>query len=198
MDDWTLASCRQEYTSTGLHEDDLAHDPFAQFRGWLAQARAAGIWEPNAMVLATAGADAAPSSRMVLLKGLGDDGFRFFTNYESRKGTDLDHNARCSLLFPWHPLERQVRVEGVAVRLDAADSDDYFAARPRGAQVGAWASRQSRVVPDRQALDDGYAAVGARWPEAVPVPRPEYWGGYCVQPEQVEFWQGRSHRMHDR
>lgn len=198
MDDTTLATWRQEYTSTGLSEDDVADEPVTQFRTWLAQAREAGIWEPNAMVLATVGRDAAPSARMVLLKGLGADGFCFFTNYESRKGTDLDRNARCSLLFPWHPLERQVRIDGSAVRIDLAESDAYFGSRPRGAQLGAWASPQSRVVPNRQALDDGYAEMSARWPDAVDVPRPEYWGGYRVQPEQVEFWQGRSDRMHDR
>lgn len=198
MDDQTLATWRQEYTSVGLAETDLAGDPVTQFRSWLGQARLAGIWEPNAMVLATVGPDAAPSARMVLLKGLDADGFCFFTNYQSRKATDLEHSPRCSLLFPWHPLERQVRVDGVASRLPAAASDAYFASRPRGARLGAWASPQSRVVPDRQALDDGYAGVTARWPDPVDVPRPEHWGGYRVRPELVEFWQGRSDRMHDR
>jgi len=197
MDDETLASWRHEYTSVGLSEHQLAGDPITQFGIWLAQAQEAGIWEPNAMVVSTAGA-AGPSSRMVLLKGVTPEGFAFYTNYESRKGEDLATDDRCSLLFPWHPLERQVRIDGLAVRTDPAESDAYFARRPRGAQLGAWASHQSRVVASREVLDAAYAAVSARWPHPGAVPRPDYWGGYRVRPEQVEFWQGRSSRMHDR
>lgn len=197
MDEQTLAAWRYEYTSVGLSEDQLSDEPIAQFRIWLAQAYEAGIWEPNAMVLATAGT-AGPSSRMVLLKGIDAEGFLFYTNYESRKARDLAHDPRCSLLFPWHPLERQIRIDGSAVRVAATISDAYFSTRPRGAQVGAWASAQSSVVASRDVLDAEYAEMSARWPESTEIPRPAYWGGYRVVPEQVEFWQGRSDRMHDR
>lgn len=197
MDDQTLAAWRYEYTSTGLAEQQIADDPVVQFRIWLAQAHEAGIWEPNAMVVATAGAT-GPSSRMVLLKGIDAEGFVFYTNYESRKARDLAYDARCSLLFPWHPLERQVRVDGHAERVSTAMSDAYFATRPRGAQLGAWASAQSSVVAGRDALDSEYAEASARWSESDEIPRPTHWGGYRVVPEQVEFWQGRSDRMHDR
>lgn len=197
MDDQKLAAWRYEYTSVGLGEDQLADDPIAQFATWLAQAHEAGIWEPNAMVLATVG-PTGPSSRMVLLKGTDAEGFVFYTNYESRKARDLAHDTRCSLLFPWHPLERQIRIDGPAARVDGSMSDAYFASRPRGAQVGAWASAQSSVVTGRDVLDAEYAEMSARWPESTGIPRPAYWGGYRVVPEQVEFWQGRSGRMHDR
>lgn len=197
MDDETLAAWRYEYTSMGLTEDQLAGDPIAQLEVWLAQAREAGIWEPNAMVLSTSG-EAGPSSRMVLLKGVDADGLVFYTNYTSRKADDLVREPRCSLLFPWHPLERQVRYDGPAARIPAVDSDAYFATRPRGAQLGAWASPQSRVVESRQALDAEYDEVSARWPEQTEVPRPGHWGGYRVAAERVEFWQGRPGRMHDR
>ena len=157
----------------------------------------AGLHEPNAFVLSTVGADCTPSSRIVLLKGLDDRGFVFFTNYASRKGDDLVSNAHCALLFPWHQLERQVRVEGTATRLSEAENDAYFATRPRSSQVGAWASPQSEVVPGRAALDARYEQVVTRFGEG-DVPRPGHWGGYCVSPERVEFWQGRLGRMHDR
>jgi pyridoxamine 5'-phosphate oxidase len=150
------------------------------------------------MVLTTVGADGMPSSRMVLLKGVGSDGFVFYTNYRSRKAVELDANPRCSLLFPWHALQRQVRIEGVARRVSREVSDAYFAGRPRGSQLGAWASPQSAVVPDRTNLDDAYAEAAERWPAPEPIPRPAHWGGYRVAAEEVEFWQGRSGRMHDR
>jgi pyridoxamine 5'-phosphate oxidase len=194
----SLEAWRQEYTAAGLYESDLADQPDVQLARWLAEARAAGLHEPNAMVLSTVGSDARPSSRMVLLKGLDDGGLVFYTNYESRKSRDLAANPRCCLLFPWEPLQRQVRVEGAARRLDTAVSDRYFAIRPRGAQIGAWASPQSTVVPDRDALEAAYAEAAARWRATEPVPRPEDWGGFVVQPEAVEFWQGRPDRMHDR
>ncbi len=191
-----LAALRAEYARGGLHESDLAADPVTMFRGWMAEAAASGMHEPNAMVVATASADGRPSSRMVLLKGLEDGGFRFFTNLGSRKGAELAGNPRCSLLFPWHPLERQVRVDGVAEELSRADVAAYFATRPRGAQLGAWASHQSHEVADRAELDARFAEVGERFPEEVPVP--DEWGGYVVVPDVVEFWQGRPGRMHDR
>jgi pyridoxamine 5'-phosphate oxidase len=193
-----MAAWRREYTAVGLYESDLADDPDTQLARWLAEARTAGLPEPNAMVLSTVGADGAPSSRMVLLKGLDDGGLVFYTNYGSRKGRDLAANPRCCLLFPWQPLQRQVRVEGVARRLSAEVSDRYFATRPRGAQLGAWASRQSTMVANREELEDAYAAAQARWADADPVPRPEEWGGFVLDPHTVEFWQGRPDRMHDR
>jgi pyridoxamine 5'-phosphate oxidase len=193
-----MAAWRREYTAAGLYEHDLADDPGVQLARWLAEARAAGLAEPNAMVLSTVGADGAPSSRLVLLKGLDAGGLVFYTNYASRKSRELAANPRCCLVFPWQPLQRQVRVEGRGRRLSGEVSDRYFATRPRGAQLGAWASRQSSVVADREELEEAYAAAQGRWPDAEPVPRPEEWGGFVVDPHTVEFWQGRPDRMHDR
>ena len=192
-----LSDLRREYAAGGLHERDLDPDPVGMFRRWMQDAVRAGIHEPNAFVLATGARDGTPTSRIVLLKGLDERGFVFFTNYSSRKGDDLAVNPRCALLFPWHQLERQVRVEGAAERLSDAENDAYFATRPRAAQLGAWASPQSEVVPDRAALDARYEEMVARFGEG-DVPRPVHWGGYCVAPEAVEFWQGRLGRMHDR
>jgi pyridoxamine 5'-phosphate oxidase len=191
-----LASLREDYARSGLVESDLAPDPVTMFRTWLDEALSAGLHEPNAMVVSTVGPDGAPSSRMTLLKGLDERGFVFFTNTRSRKGVELAANPRCALLFPWHPLERQVRIEGAATPLPAADVAAYFAVRPRGSQLGAWASRQSRPVSGREELQRALEEVAARFPGEVPVP--EEWGGYVVRPEVVEFWQGRPGRMHDR
>jgi pyridoxamine 5'-phosphate oxidase len=191
-----LAALRAEYARSGLVESDLAADPITMFRGWMNDAVAAGVHEPNAMVVATVGADGAPSSRMVLLKGLDERGFVFFTNTHSRKGSELAVNPRCALLFPWHPLERQVRVDGVASPLPAADVAAYFAVRPRDSQLGAWASHQSRPVSGRDELTKSFDEVAERFPDEVPVP--DEWGGYVVRPDAVEFWQGRPGRMHDR
>ncbi len=198
MADLDLASLRAEYARAGLTEADLEPDPVAMFRRWLDDAMAAGLHEPNAMVVATATADGQPSSRMVLLKGLSDAGFVFFTNTHSRKGVELSVNPRCALLFPWHPLERQVRIDGSVAPLAAADVAAYFAIRPRGSQLGAWASHLSRPVAGREELEAAYDEMAARYPEPDPVPVPEEWGGYVVRPEVVEFWQGRPGRMHDR
>ena len=196
-----LSTLREEYARGGLDVPDLAADPTAMFERWLGEAIAAGLHEPNAMVVATSTPDGTPSSRMVLLKGFDADGFVFFTNQASRKGDELAANPQCALLFPWHPLERQVRVEGVAEKLDAGRVETYFRSRPRGAQLGAWASAQSRPVSSRAELATSYARVQERFGAdegdgEVPVP-PE-WGGYLVVPEVVEFWQGRPGRMHDR
>ncbi|WP_328527555.1 pyridoxamine 5'-phosphate oxidase [Nocardioides sp. NBC_00368] len=192
-----LAAARESYTRDGLTEDDLAADPFQQFERWYAEARDAGIVEPNAMVVSTVSADGAPSSRTVLLKGFSTEGFTFFTNTASRKGSDLAHNPRCAVLFPWHPLERQVRIDGVAHQLSTEDVEAYFSQRPRGSQLGAHASHQSRVVTGREELAAAYERIEAQF-EGQPVPVPEEWGGYRVEPETVEFWQGRPGRMHDR
>ncbi|MQW74572.1 pyridoxamine 5'-phosphate oxidase [Nocardioides sp. dk4132] len=198
-----LAALREEYAAGGLTESDLAADPMTMFRGWLAEAIAAGLYEPTAMVVSSVGPDGAPSSRMVLLKGMHAEagpqgpGFVFFTNRESRKGTELSAEPRCSLLFPWHPLERQVRIDGVAEPLGRAEVEAYFSGRPRGSQLGAWASPQSRVVAGRGALAAAYDEVSTRF-EDRDVPTPEHWGGFVVRPAAVEFWQGRPGRMHDR
>jgi pyridoxamine 5'-phosphate oxidase len=194
--DLDLASLREDYTRSGLVETDLEPDPIAMFRRWLDDALAAGLHEPNAMVVSTVGADSAPSSRMMLLKGLDERGFVFYTNTRSRKGLELAANPRCSLLFPWHPLERQVRVDGTAAPLSDADVAAYFDVRPRGSQLGAWASHQSQPVAGREELQRALDEVTARFPGEIPVP--EEWGGYVVRPDVVEFWQGRPGRMHDR
>ncbi len=192
-----LAALRRDYAAGGLAEDDLTDDPMALFEQWFEQARTARLPEPNAMVVATVSPQGQPSARTVLLKGVGPDGFRFFTNLRSRKGLDLAAEPRCSVLFPWHDLERQVRVDGVAHELSRDDVAAYFAVRPRGSQLGAWASHQSTVVPDRESLSTAYDEAEARFADA-DVPVPDEWGGYVVRPETVEFWQGRTSRLHDR
>jgi pyridoxamine 5'-phosphate oxidase len=192
-----LSDLRREYAAGGLDESDLETEPVAMFRRWMHDAVAAGLHEPNAMVLSTVSAEGAPASRIVLLKGIDERGFVFFTNYESRKADDLDARPRCALLFPWHPLERQVRVEGTAARLSEHENDVYFGSRPRASQLGAWASPQSEVIPDRSVLEARYEEAAERFGEG-DVPRPENWGGFCVVPERVEFWQGRLGRLHDR
>ena len=194
----TLAALRREYGDHGLDLPDLADDPVTMFRRWLADTVAAGIHEPNAMVVATVGPDGRPSTRMVLLKELDERGFVFFTNYESRKAEEIAANQAVSLLFPWQDLQRQVRVEGTATRVSQADSEAYFATRPRESQLGAWASPQSRVVTSRSALDERYGGVLAQFADLDAVPLPPHWGGFRVAPEVVEFWQGRRGRMHDR
>ena len=192
-----LDDLRREYTQRGLREEDLAPDPFTQFGAWFDEVAQADIREPNAMTLATATPDGRPSARMVLLKGVDARGFAFFTNYESRKGAELAANPRAALVFFWVQLERQVRVEGRVERLSAEESDAYFASRPEGSQLGAWASQQSAVLPDRGPLEARYEELRAQY-EGHEVPRPPFWGGFRVVPETVEFWQGRVNRLHDR
>jgi pyridoxamine 5'-phosphate oxidase len=192
------ASMRRDYTERGpLLETDLASDWTSQFAAWFADAVAAGLHEPNAMIVGTAGTDGRPSARTVLLKAYDASGFVFYTNYESRKATDLAENAYASLVFPWFPMHRQVIVAGAVERVTRAETEAYFASRPRGSQLGAWASPQSRVVPDRAAVDDALTDVVERFGDG-PVPPPPHWGGLRVVPETVEFWQGRSSRLHDR
>ncbi len=176
----------------------LAADPDEQFERWMADAVAAGVPEPTAMVLATTSAAGHPRARIVLLKGHDQAGFRFFTNRTSRKGTDLAEVPRACLLFPWHPIFRQVIIEGAVRPLSEDDSAAYFATRPRASQLGAWASRQSTVISSRAELDARYAEMERRWPDGEPVPLPEFWGGYLLIPETFEFWHGRADRMHDR
>ena len=193
----SVVAAREEYTRGGLVESDLLPDPIAMFRRWYDDAHAAGLHEPNAMVVATVSADFAPAARLVLLKGVSDEGFAFYTNTGSRKGTELAGNPRVALLFPWHPLERQVRVDGTVTLLPRAEVDAYFAVRPRGSQLGAWASHQSSVVSGREELLAAYDDAERRYADGE-VPTPTEWGGYLVHPESVEFWQGRPGRMHDR
>lgn len=181
----------------GLHRDMLDPDPVAQFTRWLADAEAAGLPEPNAMVLATVSAAGQPRGRTVLLKSHDASGFVFYTNRTSRKGADLAAVARASLTFPWYALHRQVIIEGEVQELSAADSEPYFHSRPRGSQLGAWTSRQSTVIGSRDELEKRYAELEQRW-AGVPVPMPDFWGGYRVVPSVIEFWQGRVNRLHDR
>lgn len=196
-DDAAIADLRREYATGGLDESDLEADPVTMFARWFDAAREANLHEPNAMVLATVSSNGQPSARMVLLKGFDDEGFRFFTNTGSRKGLELAGNQACSLLFPWHLLERQVRVDGTAEPLAREEVEAYFSSRPRGSRVGAWASRQSRPVAGRTELDAAYTSYDERYP-GEEVPLPEEWGGYLVRPAVVEFWQGRTSRLHDR
>ncbi|WP_306206815.1 pyridoxamine 5'-phosphate oxidase [Actinoplanes sp. RD1] len=190
---------RRDYTEHApLLEADLAATWPEQFERWFADALGAGLPEPNAMIVATADAAGRPSSRTVLLKGWDARGFTFFTNYGSRKGTEAAANPYASLVFPWHPMQRQVIVAGQVQRVDRAETEAYFATRPRGSQLGAWASEQSRVAPDRKTIDDAYAAAAARFGEAGEIPAPPHWGGLRVVPGTVEFWQGRTSRLHDR
>ena len=187
-----------DYGSTDLSESEVLRDPMAQFAAWLDAAEAAEIFEPNAMVVSTVDADGTPSSRTVLLKGLDSDAFQFVTNYRSHKGRALEAHAAVSLLFPWYQLTRQVIVRGVAHRTDASTSDAYFATRPHGSRLAALASEQSEPVASRQVLEDRMQELEALYPEGSVVPRPEHWGGFRVVPSSIEFWQGRTSRLHDR
>jgi pyridoxamine 5'-phosphate oxidase len=171
-------------------------DPLGLFREWYERAVATGVVEPEAMALATATPDGVPSVRFVLLKGIDERGVSFYTNYESRKGRELTANPRAALAVLWKPLDRQVRVEGTVERLSAEESDAYFASRGRGSRLGAWASRQSAEIPDRDTLDSALSDADARYPDDIP--RPPYWGGYRLRPDVIEFWTGRPDRLHDR
>jgi pyridoxamine 5'-phosphate oxidase len=193
----TLAELRREYSLHSLDIADAAAEPVDQFRRWFSDARAAEILEPNAMTLATCGQDGTPSARIVLLKDVSDEGFVFFTQYRSRKGLELQANPRVAMVFFWKEIERQVRITGTAARVTDAENAAYFAQRPRGARLGAWASHQSTVIPDRASLEAEATRAGARFADD-DVPCPPYWGGYRVSPTEFEFWQGRPNRLHDR
>ncbi|WTU05226.1 pyridoxamine 5'-phosphate oxidase [Kitasatospora sp. NBC_00070] len=189
---------RKHYQHEGLAEKQLTAEPVAQFTEWFHQAVEAGVTEANAMVLSTADAQGRPSSRTVLLKGYDRRGFVFFTNYGSRKGSELAVNPWASLLFPWISLSRQVVVTGRVEKVGRDETAAYFRTRPHGSQLGAWASEQSSPVSSREVLEQRYAELERRYPEGEGVPVPPFWGGYRVVPETVEFWQGRENRLHDR
>jgi pyridoxamine 5'-phosphate oxidase len=190
---------RKQYREEGLAEADLAATPVEQFARWFKQAATEGrLFEPNAVIVSTADAEGRPSSRTVLLKHFDEQGFVFYTNYGSRKARDLAGNPYVSLLFPWHPMARQVIVTGVARRTGRDETAAYFRTRPHGSQLGAWASQQSSVIADRDGLDAAYAELARRYPEGEQVPVPPHWGGFRVAPRTVEFWQGRENRLHDR
>jgi pyridoxamine 5'-phosphate oxidase len=195
--DPTLAAMRRDYASAGLAEADALADPIAQFERWFADARRAEVHEPNAMTLATVDAAGQPAARMVLLKGVDARGLAFFTNRDSRKARELLANPKAALVFWWGPLQRQVRFEGVIEEVDAAEADEYFASRPRGSQLAAWASAQSSVISGRAALEAEERRHRERFGEDE-VPRPPFWGGYRLVPAVVEFWHGRASRLHDR
>lgn len=192
-----IAKIRKNYSFSALDEKEIDPNPIAQFRKWFDQAVHSEVNEPNAMHLATISNDGRPSGRVVLLKGLDEKGFSFYTNYQSNKGKELEQHPACCLTFFWPELERQVRIEGVTERLDEATSEKYFHSRPRGSQIGAWASPQSAVIKNRSILEERVSDLEKKYGEGL-IPKPKQWGGYLVKPFLIEFWQGRPDRLHDR
>ncbi len=192
-----IGDLRREYMSRGLDREDLNDDPILQFESWFREAMDSGMDDPNAMSLATCGADGQPSVRTVLLKFFDARGFIFYTNYESRKARQLDENPRAALLFPWLPLNRQVKIEGEVEKVSSSESLRYFSSRPRGSQLGAWVSQQSHVISSRQFLEMKLDEMRRKFGEGK-IPLPSFWGGYRVKPTLIEFWQGRESRLHDR
>jgi pyridoxamine 5'-phosphate oxidase len=192
-----IGDLRREYTQRGLTLTDLKPDPFDQFDQWFQQAREAELLEPNAMVLSTVSSEGIPYQRTVLLKYFDRQGFVFFTNYGSRKAQHIETNARVAVLFPWYGLERQLTIIGTATKISATESFKYFSSRPRGSQIGAWVSQQSSVISSRQLLEMQFESIKQKFFNQE-IPLPEFWGGYRIQPNSFEFWQGRSNRLHDR
>jgi pyridoxamine 5'-phosphate oxidase len=193
----SIASIRRDYQLKSLSEQDILSDPLQQFTIWWKEALTAEIDEVNAMTLSTAKADGRPTARIVLLKGYDENGFVFFTNYDSHKGQELINKPFASLLFFWKELERQVRIEGICEKISPEESDAYFYSRPLGSRFGAWASPQSQVIPNRELLEKQAEELTIKYSDGV-VPRPPHWGGFRVVPDSIELWQGRSNRLHDR
>ncbi|WP_374164930.1 pyridoxamine 5'-phosphate oxidase [Arcticibacter sp. MXS-1] len=194
----TIQNLRQEYRAATLSETEVAPDPISQFSKWFSEALASSLTEPNAMTLATATADGKPSARIMLLKGFEERGFIFYTNYLSRKGQEITKNPYASLVFFWQELERQVRIEGILEKIDEKESERYFHSRPRGSQIGAHASPQSREIAGRQVLEKNIEQLEEKYKDGAEIPKPPHWGGYIVKPTFVEFWQGGRGRVHDR
>lgn len=196
--DVTVADLRRDYRASTLEEADASLNPFEQFECWWQEVLAANLPEPNGMTLATVSPEGRPSARIVLLKGFDHRGFNFFTNYNSRKGTELTATPYGAIVFWWEPLERQVRIEGMVERLTSEESDAYYQRRPKGSRLGAWASPQSQVIESRQVLEDNQKAFDQQYENNDDIPRPPQWGGFRLVPDRIEFWQGRSSRLHDR
>ncbi len=194
----SVADLRRDYRASTLDESDAIADPIEQFEHWWNDVLRAEVPEPNGMTLATVGTDGRPSARIVLLKGFDQQGFNFFTNYDSRKGRELAATPYGALVFWWEPLERQVRIEGTVEKLTYEESDAYYHSRPKGSRLGAWASPQSQVIESRQILENKQLALEKQYGGADQIPRPPHWGGYRLVPDRMEFWQGRPSRLHDR
>ena len=193
-----IGDLRENYTQSELTELEANLNPFRQFKTWFELAVSSEILEPNAMTLATVTGDGKPSARIVLLKDFDESGFLFYTNYQSNKGKQLSENPHAALVFLWKELQKQVRIEGQVEKVDPAESDAYFNSRPRGSQLGAIASSQSQVIPNREVLEQGLEQLEAKYSEGETIPRPDHWGGFRVIPVEMEFWQGRPNRLHDR
>lgn len=192
-----IASIREDYLMSSLHENEVDKNPIIQFQQWFEQALQANVHEMNAMILGTIDENNKPHSRVVLLKGIEENSFIFFTNYHSHKAKNIDSNPNISLLFFWHELQRQVRIEGVATKISEQASEIYFASRPRESQIGAWASHQSEKLDNRETLEQRMKELEKQYENKI-VPKPPHWGGFSVTPSCIEFWQGRANRLHDR
>ncbi|WP_109829792.1 pyridoxamine 5'-phosphate oxidase [Reichenbachiella versicolor] len=198
MDQGNLYDMRKDYGVRELREEDVNPNPYDQFEEWFKQAVKTEGSEANAFTLSTIGEDGMPEGRVVLLKFYGEDGFTFYTNYNSRKANDIESNPKAAMTFYWRTKEQQVRIKGIVSKVDPIISDEYYKERPLGSRIGAWASPQSQIIPNRSFLEEQYKEFEDKFNSSVEIPRPEYWGGYLIDPTRIEFWQGRSSRLHDR